>query len=463
MTDSVLRKVSLFADLPDEDVDAICRASKEIHLEPGEHLFEEGDRGDSAYIIHDGELEVVKQSAGRQMLLAVRKAGDVIGEMALLDASPRTATVRARTAASLVTIHKGQLDQLMATSIAASQAMFRMALERWKGTEAQLKQNDRMIQLGTLTAGVAHELNNPSAAVKRSAEQLAGALVRAGEMQAGLEALALAEEAWRALWGLQDRARAAATSRTAVDAIERSDRETHLEDWLNEHGVEDSWEVAPALVAIGLGQADLEDLRSGVGAQAFAPALRWLAAAYGVHDLVAEISDGASRISEIVKALKTYSYLDQAPVQTVDLHEGLESTLVILRNKVRGITVIREYAEDLPKIQGYGSELNQVWTNLIDNAAFALGGSGEIRLRTRLEGNDWVVVEVEDNGPGIPPEVQPRIFDAFFTTKPPGQGTGLGLEVSYSIVVFKHRGEIKVASVPGRTSFTVSLPVKFQG
>ncbi len=459
MSGGVLRNVPIFADLPDEDIHAICRSSVEVRLEPGQHLFAEGDRGESAYVIKDGELEVLKHSAGREMLLAVRTAGDVIGEMALLDASPRTATVRARTRASLVTIRKEQLDRLMATSIAASQAMFRMVLERWKGTEARLKQNDRMIQLGTLTAGVAHELNNPAAAVKRSAEQLADATVRAAQLQAGLEALTLPREAWDALWSLQERARAAARSRTALDPIERSDRESQLGKWLDAHRVNDGWAIAPALVASDITLADLEDLRERTGKAACATALCWLAAAYNVHELVAEISEGASQISEIVKALKSYSYLDQAPVQEVDLHEGLENTLIMLRHKLRGVTLRREYGDDLPRIQAYGSELNQVWTNLIDNAADALAGSGELRLRTRREGDQWVVVEIEDNGPGIPPEVQPRIFDAFFTTKPPGQGTGLGLELSYSTVVFRHGGGIKVDSVPGRTTFTVSLPV----
>jgi signal transduction histidine kinase len=189
----------------------------------------------------------------------------------------------------------------------------------------------------------------------------------------------------------------------------------------------------------------------------------WLNATFTVHNVLAEIGQGASRISEIVKALKSYSYLDQAPVQAVDINEGLDDTLLILRHKLKtGIDVRREYATDLPKLQAYGSELNQVWTNIIDNAADAVAnasdGTGTITIRTRQEGA-WVVVEIEDNGSGIPPGVQSRLFDPFFTTKPPGQGTGLGLDISYNIVVHKHRGDIRVFSEPGRTRFQVWLPM----
>jgi predicted CoA-binding protein len=191
--------------------------------------------------------------------------------------------------------------------------------------------------------------------------------------------------------------------------------------------------------------------------------INWLSATYSVYSLLLEIGQGAERISDIVKSLKTYSYLDQAPVQAVDVHEGLDNTLVMLRSKLKeGITVRRDYATDLPKIQAYGSELNQVWTNIIDNAIDALDGEGEITLRTRRQNDDWIVVEILDNGPGIPAEIKSRIFDAFFTTKPVGKGTGLGLDISYKIVVDKHRGDIKVFSQPGKTSFQVYLPINFE-
>ena len=209
---------------------------------------------------------------------------------------------------------------------------------------------------------------------------------------------------------------------------------------------------ADLLVPWGVGRAADAD-----PAQAAAAARR-VAATYAMHLLIAEIGQGAGRISDIVKALKSYAYLDQAPVQDVDLHEGIDNTLLILRSKLKGIDVRREYASDLPKIEAHGSELNQVWTNLIDNAADALDGRGTITLRTRTEG-EWAVVDVEDDGPGIPPEIQSRVFDAFFTTKPPGKGTGMGLDITYNIVVYKHRGDIRLESEPGMTRFSVWLPL----
>jgi len=248
-----------------------------------------------------------------------------------------------------------------------------------------------------------------------------------------------------------------------MDALARSDRERELEEWLQHRGVEETWEVAPALADLAYGEEELEGWLRRLAPDKFVVAVRWLAAIHTLHGLLAEIGQGATQLSEIVKAIKSYTYLDQAPVQNVDIHEGLDNTLLILRSKLKaGITVKRTYDRGLPPIVAYGSELNQVWTNIIDNAADALQGSGEITIRTRRE-SGWVVVEIEDNGPGIPEEIMPRIFDPFFTTKPPGQGTGLGLDITYNIVVYRHRGDIKVTSQPGKTCFQVWLPINFQG
>ena len=257
-------------------------------------------------------------------------------------------------------------------------------------------------------------------------------------------------------------ARALAARPLDIDALGRSDQEFALEEWLERHNVEDGWELAPTLVNLGYDAGQLAELARLFDVQQLPAVVVWLGATYNVYSLLAEVNQGAARISEIVKALKSYVYLDQAPVQSVDVHEGLDNTLLILRSKLSGIAVRREYAPDLPRIEGYGSELNQVWTNILDNAADALARTAqpEIVVRTRYK-DGWVTVQIIDNGPGIPPEIQARIFDAFFTTKPPGQGTGLGLDISYNIVVNKHRGEIKVFSHPGSTCFQVELPVDF--
>ena len=231
--------------------------------------------------------------------------------------------------------------------------------------------------------------------------------------------------------------------------------------WLEERGVSDAWELTSTLVNLEFDTDGLATLAKTFHADQLTTVIAHVNSTYTAYNLLAEIGQGAGRISEIVKALKSYSFLDQAPTQAVDIHDGLDNTLLILRSKLKdGISVRREYGPDVPKIEAFGSELNQVWTNILDNAIDALDGKGEITVRTRREG-EWVVTEIADNGPGIPSEIQSKIFDAFFTTKAPGHGTGLGLDISYNIVVYKHRGDIKVVSEPGKTSFSVWLPINF--
>ncbi|HJX41842.1 MAG TPA: ATP-binding protein [Anaerolineales bacterium] len=456
-----LRKIPLFADLPEPDLLRLCSMVKEVRVEAGELLFAEGSQGTRAYIIQQGELEILKASGGREVLIAVRKPGEVIGEISLLQASPRTASVRARTDAVLLSLEKEQLDELLHTSSTALQAMFHTVLSRWRGMEAMLRQSEKLAQLGTLTAGVAHELNNPASAVQRASGQLEPALQGFQRACLALSRLELDADQSQALEAATQRALALSARPPVLEALARSDRESELEAWLEQRGLADPWEQAPLLVNLDYDVARLEALAQSFPNAQLPVILTSLTATYSVHNLLAEIGAGVGRISQIVKALKTYSYLDQAPVQAVDVREGLEDTLLILRSKLEGISVRREYAPDLPRIQGYGSELNQVWTNLIDNAAYAVDGIGEIVLRTRREG-DFVIVEVQDNGPGIPAEIKDRIFDPFFTTKPVGQGTGLGLDISYNIVVNKHRGDIQVSSEPGRTVFEVRLPLNFE-
>jgi signal transduction histidine kinase len=315
-----------------------------------------------------------------------------------------------------------------------------------------------MAQLGTLTAGVAHELNNPAAAVRRGADQVADAIARFAESHAALAAAGFDDGELAVVRAEVERAKAVAARPPVLDALDRSDREAAIEDVLDAAGVEDPWDLTAALVNLSYDEARARELAEKVGDGKLGPAVRVLAAAFDVYNLLAEIGQGAARISGIVKALKSYSYLDQAPVQEVDVHEGIDDTLLILRSKLKqGIAVHRKYGA-IPKIQAHGSELNQVWTNLIDNAADALDGHGNITIRTRRE-DDEVVVEIEDDGPGIPPAIQKRVFEAFFTTKPPGKGTGLGLDIIYNIVTFKHKGRIELESQPGRTLFRVRLPI----
>jgi signal transduction histidine kinase len=295
--------------------------------------------------------------------------------------------------------------------------------------------------------------------VKRGAGQLRSALARHLVAHLALAESNLTTEQVHVLRRLDQGAQQQARRPDSLDALTRSDRENELEGWLEEAGLDQVWELAPDLVSLGYDREELTRLASGFTPAQLSPMLTWLISCFTIYNVLDEIDEGAGRMVEIVKALKTYTYLDQAPVQNVNVHEGLENTLVMLRSKLKqGVTVHRQYAADLPLIEAYGSELNQVWTNIIDNAIGAMAGQGEITLRTRQQ-DQWVVVEIEDNGPGVPESIQGQIFDPFFTTKPPGEGTGLGLNISHNIIVQKHKGKISVRSQPGQTCFQIKLPL----
>ncbi len=371
--------------------------------------------------------------------------------------------MRGRGQAALLSIQQEDFNRLMRSSPTASRSMLNLVLSRWRATSSALGQSEKMAQLGTLTAGVAHELNNPAAAVQRGAGQLTDAVASYAAARAETARLGLTPDQENLLADLEGQARRAAGQPRTFSSLERSDREAELEDWLDQRGLPEPWELAPALVDLGFDLERWNDFAASFNHEQLPAAARWICSAFGVFSLVAEINHGAGRISEIVKALKTYTYLDQAPVQEVNVHEGLDNTLLLLRHKLASIQVRREYAGDLPRITAYGSELNQVWTNLLDNAADALEKTSEPAITIRTSRYEQCVhVEIEDNGPGIPEENLPRIFDPFFTTKPPGKGTGLGLEISYQIVVDKHRGDIRAFSRPGKTIFRVDLPINFE-
>jgi signal transduction histidine kinase len=335
--------------------------------------------------------------------------------------------------------------------------VFGSEITKQRAAEAVLRQSEKMAMLGTLAAGVAHELNNPAAAAARGAGQLETAFAKVYDAFARLTELQLSPTEAAELRAVVSASRDGAACLVFSDALARSDAESAVESGLDELEVEEAWELAPALVDAGYDRASLERLADVWGERA-AIIAAWVARAQPIRALTCEIEEATRRVSEIVGALKTYSYRGQGAVRAVDVRKGIDETLVIMRGKIaRGIRVLREYESDIPQIEAHGSELNQVWTNIIDNGVWAMNGTGMLTVRVRCE-NERVVVEIEDTGPGMPETIRQKVFDPFFTTKEPGKGTGLGLATSRDIVK-KHGGSIDVASRPGSTTFTIRLPI----
>jgi signal transduction histidine kinase len=383
--------------------------------------------------------------------------------MALLEQAPRSASVRTLQESRLLMISQAAFQTLLSCSPSAPLKILHTVTSRLRSTESALIQNEKMAALGTLAAGLAHELNNPAAAIRRSAAQLRDALAERERLAAQLHSLATDQHQRESLGALQEEVTERKITAPLYDALALSEQADELQEWLEDYGVGEAWELAPVLVASGWDRDRLLRLAERFSPTQLPVVARWLGASSSVYGLLEEVGQSAEIMSEIVKAVKTYSYLDQAPIQEVDVVESLENTLVLLRPRIdANISITRDYADDVPRIEAYGSELNQVWTNLIDNAIDAVEGQGELTLRA-FAAESVVTVDVIDDGPGIPPEIQPRIFEPFFTTKAPGVGTGLGLHIAYNIVVHKHRGQIQVASKSGETRLRVVLPIRLAG
>ena len=436
MSLDALRATPIFEEVPDEQLRHLAAQAIPMTLQPGEFLIIEGAQADDMFVVVSGELDVTKKSGSSEIPLARVGPGAIQGELAALARGTRMASVLAATEAEVLRIPYVAVRELLSGGPDAALGIIRTVIGRLRGMEATLRQREKLAGLGTLAAGLAHELNNPAAAIRRSVEALDEAIAARNELHPP-HALTLLRPAGKA----------------ALDALARADAVDEIEGLIGDP------EMAAALVDAGWTTDELRSAFAGMDPEHAREAAAWLAATATVETLIGEVRMAGDRISEIVGAVKSYAYLDQAPVQRIDVRKGLDDTLVILRQKLRaGIEVTRDYAPDLPEIEGWGSELNQVWTNLIDNAADAMDGRGAISIKAECINPEEVRVTICDTGPGIPQEVAQKIFEPFFTTKPPGIGSGLGLHISHQVVV-RHGGRIDLETAPGRTCFIITLPV----
>jgi signal transduction histidine kinase len=453
------RAIPIFADLPEEGLRWLAEHAEELNVEPGQIVVHEGAPANEMVVYLEGETDGRRESLGPDSPVYTARAGQVTGMLPFSRMTHYSITSRAVTRSRIARIPKELFPEMLQRLPELGPRLVGLISDRVREATKQDLAREKLASLGKLSAGLAHELNNPAAAASRAANTLRGVFDKRERASLALDKEDLTPEARETLRMIEAKAREWQAKATPQSALELSDVQQELQTWLEAHGVDDGWDVAPVLAEAGVRIEHLERLALKFSQPVMGAAIRRFGATLEISRLIADIEHSTCRISELVKAIKEYSFMDETPRQEVDIAKGIESTLVMLNHKLKhGITVTRDYAPDLPRITSYGSELNQVWTNLIDNAADAMQGKGELKIRTMREG-DEVMVEFVDNGPGIAPENQTKIFDPFFTTKPMGEGTGLGLDAVYRIVR-KHRGNVTFASRPGYTCFRVRLPIK---
>lgn len=455
---------ALFPRLKAEHIAHLRECGDEIEFADNELIYSEGEPAESLYIVLEGAIKVTKHTATQDLTITVHRPGEFTGELSILTGGAHIATGRAQGPTRVIRIGADAFGQILGMYQQAREFFLPVMANRIQQADLFTQQREKLASLGVLAAGLAHELNNPAAAARSAAEHLRDALKRQRALALKLcrNRIAPAQAAW--LLDFAQEIACQPTCLTPLDPLEQSDREQSLADWLDLHGVEEGWSIAPVLVHAGIAAPQCEALATHAPENGLSDLLHWLSAGFEADGLIDEIQNSAVRIGTLVKAVKEYSFMDQAPLQEIDVREGMENTLIMLGHKLKEakVTVNRRYAEPLPTICAFGSELNQVWTNLLDNAIDALSGQEgprEICISICTEGAG-VNVEIADNGPGVPQDLCARIFEPFFTTKGVGKGTGLGLDISYRIVVKHHHGDIQVRSCPGETCFLVRLPEK---
>jgi signal transduction histidine kinase len=455
-----LRSVPLFRQLPEEKLAWIHDHAEEVRFNAGAVIARQGDPPDGFYLVVEGETEWTRRVGQEDVFVVTLGEGSIFAELIMVLDAPYPTTGHALTDVGLLRLDGPSFWEMLGICPEVLRGILATSVERAELHESVSQQHSKLISLGTMAAGLAHELNNPAAAIGRSAAEARDAFQEASKKAAELGGLPLTEEQRSFVAGLPEEAARSSGTAVSLDSLDMSDLEENLALWMEDHGVEDGWEVSPTLASAGLDTAWLEGVAERVPEEALGCVLGWLRATMAAGELLREIEGGSARISELVGAIKTYTHMDKAASREVDVHAGLNSTLIMLGHKLKmgDVEVIRDYEKNLPHVCGHAGELNQVWTNLLDNAIDAVDGQGRITVRTARE-NGRVLVEVADDGPGIPEDVRERIFEPFYTTKDVGEGTGLGLDISYRVVVEDHKGDIRFLSEAGDTRFQVRLPI----
>jgi len=449
-----LRSLSIFERLTDDQLTDLIKGGTEVRIEPGVDLFHQGEHADFWWVLIDGTIDLIRH-VGREDTVVARM--DVPGRWAggfraWDEHGTYLATGRGASTGRVLRVPAEVLRDWFNAWFPFGGHLIAGLYRTARSIESTARQRQSLVTLGTLAAGIAHEINNPASAASRAVDGLDMEFRSLLRSVSQLAQKNISPEQFAALDALRSELQPA-----DLDPLTRADREQELVTWLNRNRVARAWIIAPQLAAAGVDLAWCVRAAAILEGSTLEPGLEWVASTFSVATLLAEAKESTRRISELVAAVRSYTQMDRASMQRVDVTDGLNSTLVMLGHRLRDVTVVREYGTDVPMIEAYAGELNQVWTNLIDNAVDAMGESGTLRVATRVEDGE-VVIEIADTGPGMPPDVAARAFEPFYTTKDVGKGTGLGLDIVRRIIVERHRGQIMIDSRPGQTVLRVKLP-----